>query len=126
MVWRSSLGGIDLAAKVVKKELMLSASLEATLAEHVCGHPHLVDLKDTCLGPNTDAYLVYAYMGSDLREYAEASGTDLPLAPIFRDVLRGLTHLHGMEMLHTDITPTENPRLAHRRQPSICWKLRAS
>ena len=54
----SSLGGMNLAVKVVKHELMLSAMLEATLVERVSGHPHLVDLKDTCIGPNGAAYLV--------------------------------------------------------------------
>ena len=62
-VYASSLGGVKLAVKVVVKKDRIAALMEASLAEQLAGHPHLVELKDVCVGPCGSSYLVYANAG---------------------------------------------------------------
>ena len=106
MVYASSIAGMDLAVKVVKRAKRLAALQEVAIAERVTGHPHLVDLKEAVVGDQSEVLLVYAYAGASLLKFAASTTiAEVPLARLTGDCLKGLAHLHRLGLFHTDVKP---------------------
>ena len=104
-VHKCTLGGLELAVKVFQKEKLWNALAEASVAEQVAGHPHLVRLVDGIVDPATKiSYLVYEFAGADLTQHlSEASSVDM--RRLARQTLAGLAHLHSMGLFHSDLKP---------------------
>ena len=104
-VYDSSLGGNRLAVKVFPKKYEIFAQQECSVAEHCASCEFVVKLLDAFKRPDDEAsVLVYKWGGVSL---AAALRTDNPPSEDFvaRDVLRGLSYLHGIHLWHSDIKP---------------------
>ena len=104
-VFKSSLGGVSLAVKVVSKDKQVAALLEASLAEVVAGHPNLVDLKDAVLRADGASMLVYLHGGRSLEHFEKGRGPGVPAPRCMLDCLAGLSYLHSLWLYHSDIKP---------------------
>ena len=106
IVYKSSLGGVSLAVKVVQKDKRVDALLEASLAQEVAGHPNLVDLKDAVMSPSGASMLVYLHAGRNLEAIAKGGGGARTPAPrCMLDCMTGLSYLHSLSLYHADIKP---------------------
>ena len=95
--------GVELAVKVFEAEKFCKALAEASIAERVSGHPHLVCLCDAILNPDTQqAYLVYGFAGSCL---SAANDSANALQVIARQTFAGIAHLHSYGLYHADVKP---------------------
>lgn len=101
-------GGFDLAVKRMKSADISEVWVEAYLLDRCRDHPHIVQLVDIFMSsvPVASLNLVCGYGGRDLC----AVLGDGPVSPprvreVVGHVLSGLSHLHGLGLLHGDLKP---------------------
>ena len=105
-VHKCVVGGRSLAVKVFKSSQHTCALQEASIAEHVAHHPHLVCLLDAVQNPKTGAsYLVYGHGGVPLTSRCRSEDSSSVVPRLARHVLKGMEHLHGLGLYHSDVKP---------------------
>ena len=107
-VRKVSLGGVHLAVKAFDSDLANAAWQEASIAEHVRGHPNVVHLLDACLRPADGvSLLAYRCAGVSLREAFDAVDIVPPTSVqvVGFQVASGLAHLHSLGLYHSDLKP---------------------
>ena len=104
-VHKCTVGGLELAVKVFERGKLFNALAEASVAEQVAGHPHLVRLVDGIVDPATTiTYLVYEFAGVDLTAHLADIGS-VDMRRLARQTLEGLAHLHSLGLFHSDLKP---------------------
>ena len=107
VVHKTTVGGWELAVKVLSKSHLAEAFQEASVAEHLRDLPHIVHLLDACIRPSdSSSLLVYRFAGSTLRAWAETHKLDaLHVQIIVAQAATGLGHLHARGLYHSDVKP---------------------
>ena len=107
VVHKVTFGGHVLAVKAFAAENNAFAWQEASIAEHLRGHPHVVHLLDACLRPRDGAsLLVYRFAGVSLLEALDLVAVSPASAQsIAVQVARGVAHLHTHSLWHSDLKP---------------------
>ena len=84
---------------------------ELRFLREFCGHPNIVRLKDVLVPSQPTAfntvYFVTSLMTKDLRQMISSKTTleDQQLRWLMYQLLRGLSHIHGANVVHRDIKP---------------------
>ena len=107
VVHKVSFGGHNLAVKAFSRENAALAWQEASAAEHVRGHPNVVQLLDACLRQSDGcSLLVYRFHGMSLRDalFEHPPGAS-SIRSIVGQAAKGLAHLHSHWLYHSDLKP---------------------
>ena len=114
VVKRVRIAGRELAVKHMRREDRWSSMSEVSIADHVTGHPNIVQLLDVALrATDGSIMLVYEYGGCSLRDAIRAHGFHLhalhdpyhAIRRIPQDCLRALAYMHSRDLYHSDIKP---------------------
>ena len=107
IVHKVSFGGHALAVKAFCREHDVHAWQEASVAEHVRGHPNLVHLLDACLRQSDGtSLLVYRFAGMSLRDALQQHEPSIAcVRQLVVQVAQGLAHLHSRWLYHSDVKP---------------------
>ena len=105
-VYRDEVNGQSVAVKCFSAKKGMDAVQEASIAERLCGHPHLCCLLDAVRREDERALLVYAFVGQSLHTLLKDQ--QLPshhISKCMSHVLKGLSHMHRLGLCHFDVKP---------------------
>ena len=103
------------------KDAMYNALSEASVAEQVAGHPHLVRLVDTDWDARARVpLLVFLYGGVSLKRSLRAMRPQSTFADSLDTHFEGLLRLHSLGLYHSDLQPENifGPGTGRRRGAS--------
>ena len=110
-VYRCKVGGQDVAIKRFEPAKKDFALQEASIAQQLCGHPHICDLLDTFRRQDKFSCLVYAFAGQSVADVLKASRLTPPRLPpshirlCVAHALKGIAYMHSLHLYHGDVKP---------------------
>ena len=110
-VFSAESGANTVCIKVLKDtdHMHRDASVEAYVLDRCAGHAHIVQLFDVYVGapPHKRMHMVFELWGCGLRTFQKKHDRLQPanIRQVVSHVLRGLSHLQGLGLLHGDLTP---------------------
>jgi serine/threonine protein kinase len=104
-----------LVLKCFQQKDMQFAMAEVYVLEKIGNHPNIITFWDAWLGPKDQGYVVLERWGQDLHKILHGGGAMMDptlqsmdvsfVREVTRDVVKALTHVHGMGLIHADLKP---------------------